>query len=121
MNTSVAPLEAFLKALQDTTMEISQPTDFLCHYICESRKKASNGATDVFIGYHPAEKELYRDIRTKLIGKGINCWENQSDNELHVPIETLLEGVESAEKVVFIVCSDLVQSDNFKRLYAHAQ
>ncbi|HLP56075.1 MAG TPA: TIR domain-containing protein [Fluviicola sp.] len=108
------------KALKDTTMEISQPTGFLCHYICESRKKAANGATDVFISYHPAEKELYHEIRSKLISKGINCWENESDDELHVATEALLEGIESAEKIVFIACGDLLQSDEFKKLYTHA-
>lgn len=92
------------KAAGEMVMQSCQPTDLLCSYICESRKKADDGATDFFISYASDDRVIRDKVFTQLTRSGFTSWKHDADINLGVQFgQAILEGIENSDNLLLLL------------------
>jgi len=102
---------------------LSGPTDLHCEYISLSSQYADNQQTQVFFDYCYQEADFVSQLTQTLMRKGIVVWTNKSidpKNLIQTEQEYLLEMLECADNVVYVLSPDTVQSQYCQQQLEHA-
>ncbi len=102
---------------------LSGPTDLHCEYISMSSQYADNQQTQVFFDYCYQEADFVSQLTQTLRRKGIVVWTNKSidpKNLMQTDQEFLLEMLECADNVVYVLSPDTVQSQYCEQQLDHA-
>jgi len=102
---------------------LSGPTDLHCEYISMSSQYSDNQQTQVFFDYSYQEADFVSQLTQTLMRKGIVVWTNKSIDPKNVmPSEQdyLLEMLECADNVVYVLSPHTLQSQYCEQQLAHA-
>lgn len=107
-------------AVAEIVMQSSQPTDLLCHYICESRKNAG-GASDVFICYASDDRDTRDWIVNELTRNGITSWKHDADIVPGAPFDQAIRnGIDRADNILLLLSPAMLQSEYCARELEYA-
>ncbi len=87
------------------------PNDLHCEYICESKKLAEGGATDVFMCYARESAPMRDRIRFSLMRHGLTVWMDDKDIKTGMTFEEAIRhGIERADAFLFLLSPDSIKS-----------
>jgi hypothetical protein len=98
-----------------------QPSPLMCELICESRKNAENGLTDIFICYDVQDKDIRDAVVQSLSRYAKTCWQHDRDIQKAERYEYAIEqGIEGADNVLFFMSPSSVKSEYCQHELTHA-
>ncbi len=87
------------------------PTDFMCEFICESKKMAALSMTDAFFCYAREDAEILKSIRMALMRYCTTSWVDLLEIKKGVRFgEAINEGIEQADVFLFLISPNSVVS-----------
>ncbi len=98
------------------------PITLQAEFIVESKKNATNNATDVFICYDLRNIEMQKRVVNALVLRGISTWVHSKDIQKGSDFELALrEGIENSDNLLFLLSGDSLTSQYCQLELEHAQ
>ncbi|RKZ43986.1 MAG: hypothetical protein DRR00_28920, partial [Candidatus Parabeggiatoa sp. nov. 3] len=98
-----------------------QPSPLMCEFICESRKNAENGLTDIFVCYDVQDKTIRDSVIQALSRYAKTCWRHDRDIQKGTRYDYAIEqGIEGADNFFFFISPASMASEYCQRELTHA-
>jgi formylglycine-generating enzyme required for sulfatase activity len=99
-----------------------QPSALVSEFICESRKHAENGMTDLFVCYDTQDQEIRDSVVQSLSRHLLTCWTPSWDIQQGTTLYAyaIERGIEGADNVLFFISPASVKSEYCQRELTHA-
>jgi len=98
-----------------------QPNTLQCEFITESIKNANNLMTQVFLCHADLDQGIGESIRQFLMRQGITVWNYRTDIQSSRDYnEAILQGIEAADNLVFLLSPHSAQSAYCQQELQHA-